>query len=145
MGSHFRITLIPAMGKTRSTVLAAVKQVLTPVLQLSRDSVALTPLVSTTGPTEYYTCSIHAPWQITAHARRIRHDLDSLGYANLPAPDVGWVVLRPEFPPLPRSAFDLSALEASLPRPDAAPNRAPPPHPPPKRRRVSFGEDSMVG
>ena len=62
----------------------------------SGDSVCLTPLLSATGPTEYYTCSIQAPWQVTAHATRIRKSIASMGYANLPAPDLGWIILRSE-------------------------------------------------
>jgi len=134
---RFRIALIPALGKTKSVVLAAIKKLLHPILYLSDDSVCLSPLLSTTGPTQYYTCSIHAlRWRITANASRIRKSLSSLGYARLPAIGLGWVVLRTPFA-ISRSAFDLSTLASSLPTSEDT-RSSPMGLPPPKKRRVGF-------
>ena len=140
---RLRIALIPALGKTTSFVLASIKKILNPILQLSDDSVCLSPLLSITGPTQYYTCSIHAlRWRITAYASRIRKNISSLGYARLPVVGIGWVVLRPPFT-VTRSAFDLSTLAASLPLSEDA--RSPPSVlPPPKKRRVAFALGSKA-
>ena len=139
--SQLRIALIPALGRAQSTVLTAIRTILAPILHLSADSVCLSQLFNESGPTEYYTCSISATWQLTANASRIRRNIASVGSANLPAPEEGCLVLRLASQ-TPRSAFDLHTLRDALPSSDGI--REYPTLPAPKRRRVSFGPATVV-